>query len=239
VAVASVPSASPARVLRVPRRLDARKLFGLFLMLVATGGSLAFWTTSSATQSVLVATRDLSMGTRLSAADVAVARVHVDEAIYRALVPAAEQASIMGKLLSQPLSAHQPLARTHVSSRSALASDQLAMTIPIAAVHAAGGRIQPGDAVQVLATFARGRPESSTLVVLPRVLVHAVEYDERLAVMSASTSSATGTDSVGGRSASGRLTAVTLAVTQDQALRLAQAKWNGDLDVALLPPGAE
>lgn len=229
----AVTALSPTRALREPRRLDARKIFGLFLLLVATGGSLAFWTASSDTQTVLVAARDLPAGARIGAADVAVARVRLDDAIYRTTVPAAEQASLVGRQLSQPVSANQLLSRTHVSNRPALAPDHLAMTVPVAAVNAAGGRLQPGDAVQVLATFAKGRPESRTAVILPRVTVHAVEYDERLAVVNTSASS-TGAgvpDQV-----AGRLASVTLAVTQDQALQLAQAKWNGELDMVLLPP---
>src|SRR3954453_3601807 len=72
---------SPARALRQPRRVDLRAVFGLFLLLVATGGSIVFWSASSDTRTVLVATRDLPPGSVLSATDLAVARVRVDDAI--------------------------------------------------------------------------------------------------------------------------------------------------------------
>src|SRR5712692_1155189 len=65
---------TPTRALRQARRLDLRAVFGLFLLLVATGGSIAFWSASSDTRAVLVATRDLPAGATLKLMDLAIAR---------------------------------------------------------------------------------------------------------------------------------------------------------------------
>ena len=73
---------TPKRALRRPWRLDPRAVFGLFLMLVSVGGSVAFWTASTDTRAVLVATRDVPAGATLVASDLVVASVRVDDAIF-------------------------------------------------------------------------------------------------------------------------------------------------------------
>lgn len=219
---------SPARALRRPRRLDARPLFGIFLMLVAIGGSVAFWTASTDTRAVLVATRDLPAGATLGPADLAVARVRVDDAIYQAAVSAEEQSELIGKQLAEPAHAQQLLVRGQLTGRPPLGPGQLALTIRVGSDTAVGGRVRPGDAVQVLVTTNKGRPESRTAVVLPRVTVYDIGHDERLAVIN--TAGPSGSDQP-----QAPLSSLTLIVNQEQALQLAQAKWNGELDVALLP----
>ena len=219
------------RAIRQPRRLDPRALVGLFLVVVATGGSVAFWTASSDTRAVVVATRELPTGATIRATDLAVAHVRVDDAIYQAAVPAEALATLIGRQLAQPAHAHQVLARVQVSGRPALGPGQLALTIPASAATAAGGRLQPGDAVQVLLTTNKGKPDSQTSVVLPRVTVYEVGYDERLTVVNTTASA----EEAGRAAVPGPLSSLTLIVSQDQAQQLAQAKWNGELDVALLP----
>ncbi len=237
----AVAHVSPTHALREPRRIDWRAALGILVTLSATGGSLLFWSTTSDTRSVLVATRDLPPGAVLSISDVAAARVRMEDALYRAAIPLADQGQVVGKQLAEPVHAQQVLVRPQFAAMSLLTVEQGAMTIPVTAETAAGGRLQPGDSVQVLVTVAKGKPESRTIVVLPRVTVYDVGYDGRVAVVNASAASASSADAAGtasSRATRGALTSVTLAVTQDQALQLAQARWNGDLDVILLPPAA-
>lgn len=222
---------SPTRALRQPRRLDLRAVFGIFLILVATGGSIAFWSASSDTRTVLVATRELPAGAMLTQGDLAIARVRVDDGIYSAAVPAAEQASVIGKQLAEPVHAQQILARAQISSRPALGPNQMALTVAVSSETAVGGRVRPGDAVQVLMTTNKGKPEAKTAVVLPRVAVYDVGHDQRSLVVNTSGAA----DSDDRSSVRGSLASLTLVVTQEQAVQLAQAKWSGELDVALLP----
>jgi Flp pilus assembly protein CpaB len=105
----------------------------------------------------------------------------------------------------------------------------MALTIQVSSNTAAGGRVRPGDAVQVLATTNKGRPESKTTVVLPRITVYDVGKDERGAVIN------TGGSGDVDRDDAAAISSLTLIVSQEQALQLTVAKWNGDLDVALLP----
>ena len=221
---------SPARTLRRPRRLDLRAVFGLFLMLLAIGGSVAVWSGSTDTRAVLVATRDLPTGATLAAGDLAVTHVQVDDRIYGAAVPAEELTALVGRQLAEPVHAQQLLARAQLADRAPLAPNELLLTIPASAQTAAGGRVRPGDAVRVLLTTNKDRPEARTTVVLPRVTVHDVGYDERGAVINTD-----GADAAGRSRSQRPLSWLTLIVTEEQALQLAQAKWSGELDVALLP----
>jgi pilus assembly protein CpaB len=220
---------TPKRALRKPWRLDPRALFGIFLMLVSVAGSVAFWSASTDTRSVLVVTRDRPAGATLSLSDVAVANVRVDDAIFAATVPAEEQATVVGRQLAEPIHAQQLLARAQLSGRPPLNPGQMALTIQVSSNTAAGGRVRPGDSVQVLATTNKGRPESKTTVVLPRITVYDVGKDERGAVINTG-----GSDDVD-RNDAAAVSSLTLIVSQEQALQLTVAKWNGDLDVALLP----
>jgi Flp pilus assembly protein CpaB len=224
---------SPARALRPSRRIDVRALAGFVLFLLAVGGSIVFWTLSTDTRSVLVLTRELPAGAILQPTDLTVSRVRVDDTIFQAAVPANALNTLIGRPLAEPAHAGQLLTRAQVSDRPPLAPGQLALTIPAGPATAVGGSIQAGDAVQVLLTTDKGKPEARTVVVLPRATVYDVGYDERLTVVNTS-----GAAEAGGRAAApGPLSSLTLLVDQEQAVQLAQARWAGELDVALLPPG--
>jgi Flp pilus assembly protein CpaB len=175
-----------------------------------------------------VATRDVPSGATLSLSDLAIARVRVDDGLYQAALPAPDLATLAGKQLAEPVHAHQVLVRAQVSARPPLASNQLALTIPIIPETAVGGLLRPGDVVEVLGTINKGKPEARTTVVLPRAVIYDVGYAEALSAVNTSG---------GDRSLSQRTAHwLTLVVTPDQAVQLAQAKGAGDLDVALLPP---
>jgi pilus assembly protein CpaB len=217
---------SPAQALRQPRRLNVRALVGVFLMLAFFTGSMAYWTATSDTKAVLVATRDLPVGAPLQPSDLAVARVRLDDGLYAAALPADEQTSLIGRQLAYPVLANQLLVRAQLSPRPLIGPDQVALTIPVGAQTAAGGRIKPGDAVRVYLTTDKGKPESRTTVVLDRVTVYDVGYEARTAVVNTAAAD---------RNAGGALSSLTLVVSAEQAAQVAHARWNGELDVALLP----
>jgi Flp pilus assembly protein CpaB len=100
--------------------------------------------------------------------------------------------------------------------------------VPLRADNAAGGRLRPGDVVQVLATSNTGKPDSHTDVILPQATVYDVGSEDQSSVVS--------TNSNANVSSSGRAASwAALIVTQDQAIQLANARWNTDLDIALVP----
>ncbi|HLG72501.1 MAG TPA: RcpC/CpaB family pilus assembly protein [Chloroflexota bacterium] len=223
----AVTTLTPAQALREPRHIDLRAIAGLVILVLGIAGSISYWSTTNDTREIVVAAHDMPAGTTLQASDLTVASVRVDDSIYRAAIPSSSLSTIVGKRLGTPVYTGQVVAQKQVSGPEALAAGQLAVSIPIAAADAATG-ILPLSDVQVLVTTDKGKPTSKTSVVLQRVRVADVVYDQAQAVINGGT----------GSTSQQRVSSLTLVVTPDQAVQLAQARFNGDLSVALLPPEA-
>lgn len=218
-------SLTPDRAIRRPRQIDLRAVLSLLVTAAAIGGMLLYANSFAATRPLLIVTRDLPVGAILTAADLEIAQVRVDDSIFAAAVPGDALGDVLGHPLTEPAHAQQILARAQVSGRSRLASDQLALTIPVSAASAAGGQLREGDEVQVLLTRNMGKPDAETIIVLERVRVYGIGYDERATINPTSEQARPGT-----------LAWLTLVVTAEQARILANARHSGELDVALLPP---
>ena len=228
----AVATLNASRALRRPRRADPRALVGVFLTLAALGGSVAFWVGSSDTRAVLIATRDLPAGATLRRADLGIAYVKMDEALYAASVPDDMLEALVGRQLGEPLHAEQVLARAQVANRLGLGADQVAITIPARPENAVDGRLRPGDTVQVLVTVVdKARNQAHTRQVLQRAQVFEVGRDQSIGSSSATVETSDGQPR-------GAITSVTLAVSADAARELAEARRTGELDVLLLPPTA-
>jgi len=229
----AVATLTPARALRRPRRADPRALIGVFLTLAALAGSITFWVGASDARPILIATRELPAGATLLSSDLTVAYVRMDDAVYRAALPADALDSLVGRQLGEPIHAQQVLARAQVANRLGLAADQVAMTIPARPDSAVDGRLRPGDTVQVLVTVVdKNKNEAHTRPVLDRAPVFEVGRDQSFSSSSSTSSVAADGDGF----TRGSITSVTLAVTADQARQLAEARRTGELDVLLLPP---
>jgi Flp pilus assembly protein CpaB len=229
----AVATLTPAHALRRPRRADPRALIGAFLTLAALAGSIAFWVGASDARPILIATRELPAGATLLSSDLTVAYVRMDDAVYRAALPADALDSLVGRQLGEPVHAQQVLARAQVANRLGLAADQVAMTIPARPESAVDGRLRPGDTVQILVTVLdKNKNEAHTRPVLDRAPVFEVGRDQSFSSSSATSSGTAEGDGF----ARGSITSVTLAVTADQARQLAEARRTGELDVLLLPP---
>lgn len=223
-------SLTPARALRrrhvrVPRQV----LVGMLLVTLAVGGGLRWAYGVNSGREVVVAVREVPAGATLSAADLATERVTVGDATYRAAVPASDLSAMIGQTAVEPVHAGQIVAHVQVSTGLTLPPGAEALTIPVTG-DAVGSPIRVGDAVQVLVTTGRGRPDSKTTVVLDRATVYTIA---RAGTGTLGAPAASGAGN--GDASAGAPTALTLIVTPPQALALANARWNGDLDVALLP----
>lgn len=218
---------TPERALRRPYRIDLRAVLSLLVTVAAVGGMLLYANSFAVTRPLLIFTRDLPAGAVLTAADLEVAQVRVDDDIYAAAVAGDELGAVLGSSLAEPAHAQQILVHAQLSERPRLARDQVALTIPVSAASAAGGQLREGDEVQVLLTRNGGKTEAETVVVLERVRVYDVGYDERAAIRTTSE-----------QQTPGPLAWLTLIVTTEQARALAGARHGGELDVALLPPHA-
>ena len=224
----AVTTLTPAQALRQPRHVDLRAIAGLVIMALGIAGSISYWSTTNDSREVVVAARDLPAGASLQASDLVVASVRVDDTLYRAAIPSSSLSNVVGKRLSSPLYAGQVVAQKQVTGPEALGPGQLAVSVPISPSDAATG-ILPLSDVQVLVTTDKGKPTSKTSVVLARVRVADIVYDQAQAVINSGS---------GPPSSQQRVSSLTLIVTPDQAVQLAQARFNGDLSVALLPPEA-
>src|ERR1051326_8113515 len=139
----AVATLSSTRALRRPRRADPRAIVGMVLTLAALAGSVAFWVSATDARPVLIATRDLPAGATLRTADLGVAYVRVDDAVYRAALPADTLQTLVGRQLGEPVHAQQMLARAQVADQLGLAPDQVAITIPARPDSAVDGRLRP------------------------------------------------------------------------------------------------
>lgn len=222
----AVGALTPARAIRAPRRLDGRAVLGLFILLIATGGMLAAWGASNQSVAVLVAAHDLPAGAVLQPSDLTVARLHADGDVQRAALPASNQDRLIGKALADPVHAGEVLVQGQLATGPVLGSDQVAYAMPLGQDSVVAG-IHPGDQVRVYVTLDKGKPDSKTVVVVDRATVRAVQQNAQLGL---------GSDSGSAQQAATPLRALTLIISNTDAERLAQAHWNGDLDVALLPP---
>lgn len=216
---------TPERALRRPYRIDLRAVLSLLVTVAAIGGMLLYANSFAVTRPLLIFTRDLPAGAVLTAADLEVAQVRVDDGIYAAAIAGDDLGGVLGSALVEPAHTRQILVRAQVSGRTRLAPEQLALTIPVSAASAAGGQLRAGDEVQVLLTRNSGKPDAETTVVLERVRVYGIGYDERTTIRATSEQATSGT-----------LAWLTLIVTAEQARVLAGARHSGELDVALLPP---
>jgi len=226
----AVATLSPARALRRPRRADPRAIVGVFLTLAALAGSVAFWVSATDARPVLIAAHDLPAGATLTAADLGVAYIRADDAVYRAALPSDVLESLVGRQLGEPIHAEQVLARAQLADQFGLAPDQVAITIPARPDSAVDGRLRPGDSVQILVTVTdKTRNEAQAHAVIDRAQVFEVGHDVSLTSSSAVTS-----DSAD--ASRGSIASVTLAVNLDQARQLAEARRVGELDILLLPP---
>src|SRR5690242_7930616 len=126
----AVATLSSARALRRPRRADPRAIVGVVLTLAALAGSVAFWVSATDARPVLIATRDLPAGATLNASDLGVAYMRVDDAVYRAALPADNLQTLVGRQLGEPVHAEQVLARAQLANQLGLGRDEVAITIP-------------------------------------------------------------------------------------------------------------
>ncbi len=228
-------SLTPARAIRRQRlRADPRILLGILLIVLAIAGGLAWAGSVNQGRGVIVATRDLPVGAIIGPGDLAMTSARLDDRVYMAAVPAADVTALLGRPVAEPIHAHQQLVWGQIGSGPLLAGDQGAMTVAVKAEAAVGGRLKPGDQVQVIVTLDRGKPTSRSEIVIDRAIVFAVGRDERTRFVGGSAGTATETGT-GASDSGGALASVTLIVTPEQRLALARAKWGGEIDLVLLP----
>lgn len=137
-----------------PRRLHRRRngtphlvmllagVLGLVLTLTALrdrGGS----------EEILVASRDLEVGTVLRPGDLRSASVQAGNELSSHLTPASRKAAVRNRVLTAPTRVGDPILASQLRTRAA-DDGRRAMSIPVDRARAVNGRLAPGDRVDVV-----------------------------------------------------------------------------------------
>jgi Flp pilus assembly protein CpaB len=195
------------RSARLPR-VDTRLVVGLLLVALSIIGGLRLAATGEASVVVYTAARDLPAGHRLERGDLATTHLRAPARVLDRLV---RGVAPVDRVLRVPLAEGDLVPGTALGTG---ARREREITVPIAAEHALGGALRPGDRVDVLASFDKGTEAARTLTVAARAQVVDVVRSDGL---------------FGQRE--GELSAITLGVQPDDAVLVAFAVRNGEIDV--------
>ena len=193
--------------LRLP---DARVGVGVLLVAVSVLGGLRLSGASEASVAVLSAGSSLASGHRIEARDLVLTSVSVEASVGATLIRAEDQRSVIGRVVARPIQSGsllttRDLGRSNESLRE--------ITVPVTPEHALGGAAEPGDIVDVLATFDGGGDTARTIIVSSRAEVVSTLRPEQV---------------FGG---AGGVTALTLAVPNDDAMFIVFAMRTGEIDI--------
>ncbi len=196
------------------------------LVAASVAGGLLFWGSTSETVPVLVAAREIPAGHVIQADDLSVTRVRLEGRLSSLAVRERAIDQVVGRIAGTAVHAGEMVVWPDLASGPVIGPNDAAVTVPVEADAVYPG-LRPGDAVAVLATSDKGKPESRTVTLLERAVVYHVSLEPgRIAI-------GKGVD--GGDEERG-LTNVTLVVPKSEVERLAHAVVNGDVMLALLAP---
>lgn len=199
--------AAPAPPHRLLGRVSTGHLLMVLAGVVAAVANYAVLTQGDARTAVLIADAEIAAGDPLDPDALSTAEIAPADPLAEPLLVASERDHLDGAVAATRIEAGEPLRRSDVQDPAA-ADGKRAMSVPVDAPHAVGGALQAGDRVDVIET-ASG--EAAYLVTDAEVLA-VPEHGE------------SGLEGLSGFS-------VTIAVAADEALRLAEAVHEGQLDV--------
>lgn len=197
-------------------------LLGVALVAASVVGGLLFWGSTSNTLPVLVAERDIPAGHVIQRDDLSVTRVRLEGPLSSLAVSEGDLDAVIGRTAGTGIHAGEMVVWPDLATGPVIGREEVAVTVPVEA-DAVYPALRPGDAVAVLATSNKGKPDSQTVTLLERALVYDVSLEAaRIAI---------GGD---GEDEGRGLTNVTLVVPRSEAERVAHAVVNWDLTLALL-----
>jgi Flp pilus assembly protein CpaB len=202
-----------ARRLARPGWANLRTILGLLLFVAALMIGRSILEGARTTIEVWAAAADLRGDEPLAPDDLVPAEVKLPPDVAAAYAAATDD--LDGAVLMRPVAAGELIPRAWIST-GAPATAGRSMTIPVTPEHAVGGRLRPGDRIDVYATFDSGDARARTAVLVRGVEVLDVVEAGGLVV---------GEESVVG---------LTVAVTPSEAARLAFAIRTAEVDVALV-----
>jgi pilus assembly protein CpaB len=214
------------------------KLFVVLLLAVTTGGGLAYatynymstqpvQTVNAATQPVVVAAADLSLGSELRNDDLKVVQFPKGQAPDGSFTRPEE---VLGRGLIVNVVRNEPILGAKLASKEAgaglppiIPSGMRAVSVRVNEVIGVAGYVLPGTRVDVLATAS---PSSNQADMITKVVL------QNITVLTAGTRLEQ--DDKEGKPV--QVTVVTMAVTPEQAEKLALASTEGKIQLALRNP---
>ena len=198
-----------ARRIERPRWINVRTVLGLVLFSGSVVAGQQMMTTPAPSTSVWVAAHEIPPGSILSPGDLKTIEADLPpEALEHY---ALASTPVGGAFVARGIPAGQLVPLESLSDQAPSASRQ--MTVPVAAEHAVGGDLKPGDLIDILVTLDAGRSSARTSVL--------VSEAEVLGVVEVAGSFGSGGSPIG----------VTIAVAADDAPRLALALRTGEIDI--------
>lgn len=200
-----------ARRVGTPLWVNARTILGLLLFGLAFLSGQRLLAGAAETTPVWAAARDLPEGTKISALHLKEVQVRMPSDLLGRY--ATSSAELAGGVLLAPVHAGELIANDWVGTGPEAVAGR-SLTIPVSPEHAVGGRLRSGDTIDVYATFDSGDTRARTTAVVRGIQV-------------------LGTVDAGGLITGEEATVgVTVAVTPDQAARLAFAVRAAEIDIA-------
>lgn len=209
MAVITVPNRKRI-TFRIPD-LDARLVAGILLIALAVLGGLRLFAVADRTVPVMQATRDLPANHVIKSGDLRIARVRVSSAVLETLVQSDSASQMTGKALTSPIQKDALLQEAFVKR---VPDKGREITMSVDTTHSLSTTIGEGDRVDVLASFDKGSANARTLTVVSGAEVSAIAEDEGLFGQSRTS-----------------VQAVTLSVSPNDAVYLAFALRNAEIDI--------
>jgi Flp pilus assembly protein CpaB len=211
VATLTASAATRRRVAGRLPRIDTRLVVGLLLVALSVLGGLRLAASADRKVAVYTAARDLAADHVLAPGDLTTTRLNASDGVLDRLVRVGADPAPTRRVLRFPLRAGDLVAAGALRQTAGRGRE---ITVPIGPDHALGGALEPGDRVDVLASFDKGTELAKTLTVAADAQVVAVVHADGL---------------FGQRE--GDLSALTLSVPPDDVVLVAFAIRNAELDV--------
>ena len=147
------------------RRISTGHIVMIVAGLLGAALTLLALQAADAKATVVVASDNLSAGTRLDANAVTTKRVRIDDALRATVLTPDNAATYSGAILLIPVKSGEPIPKSALA-KSATLDGRRALSMPIAPERAVGGRIHNGDRVDVYTTGSKGGLVTTNVEVL-------------------------------------------------------------------------
>ena len=213
------PPPAVVREAAAPRRWTPKGL-ALAVILIVLGGLIVMIGLQHFAQrdSVLVVSKSVPVGSRITGADLTTARITTDASIKP--ISSADRGQVVGKFALVDLAAGSTLTRSEVGTSDGFTSGQVLVPLPLKQGQMPARGLSAGQRVTIVSTpSSDGASSAAGAASTPKTPTNATVAE------------------VGTPNASSGVTVVDVRVPTDVSVELAQLAATGNATVLLLPPG--